>query len=458
MQHWIPAEVMAGISSQADIKQQMHAHTWLQHKLHQSQYYSVEELEAEQTQALSLLLSHACQNIPFYRKRLGELGFQAGQKIDHDLLGTLPFTTKQDLRYWGKKLISRKYPRQHGDIHEGFTSGSSGVPAAFYKTELVGFYQKVLTLREHLWQRRDLSSSLAVIKRFKQSALPSGEMKATGWGPATRFLAPHAPCAGLDIFTDLEHQLDWVAAQSPAYLMTKPTNLHALVRLAAEQGRQLPSLQQLRTLGETLDEDTRVSCREVLGLEIADLYSTTELGYLAFQCEQGHYHVQSEHVLVEILDDQNQACSPGESGRLVVTTLNNYAAPLIRYELEDYAVVGEPCSCGRNLPVIQNILGRSRNMLRYPDGRQVFPNLGIRKFSRIIPVRQFQVIQAEPDCLEIKLVCDVRATAAQEAEITDLIQSRLNYPFKVRFSYHDIIRRSDNGKYEDFRCELKEGG
>lgn len=453
MQHWIPAEILVGIGKRSDNKQQMQSLHWMQHRLHQSQYYPVEKLESEQTHALSLLLSHVWHSIPFYKKRLSELGFQPGQKVDHYLLRKLPFTTKQDLRRCGKKIISRKYPRQHGNIGEGFTSGSTGSPSVFYSTDLMKFYWKALTLREHLWQHRDLSSSLAVIKRFKQS---NGEITSRGWGSATRFFAPYAPCAGLDIFTSLEHQLDWVAAHSPSYLLTKPTNLHALARLAAEQGRQLPSLQQLRTMGETLDEETRNSCREVFGLEIADLYSASELGYLAFQCEEGHYHVQSEHVLVEILDAQNQACSPGESGRVVVTTLNNYAAPLIRYELEDYAVVGEPCSCGRNLPVIQNILGRSRNMLRYPDGRQVFPNLGIRKFSRIIPVRQFQVTQAEPECLDLKLVCDIKATAEQEAEITDLIQSRLNYPFKVRFSYHEIIPRSENGKYEDFRCELKD--
>jgi phenylacetate-CoA ligase len=88
------------------------------------------------------------------------------------------------------------------------------------------------------------------------------------------------------------------------------------------------------------------------------MYSANETGYLALQCPlSGHYHVQSETVLVEVLDEVGRACRPGETGAVVVTPLQNFAMPLLRYSLGDFAEVGSPCACGRHLPVLKEILG-----------------------------------------------------------------------------------------------------
>jgi phenylacetate-CoA ligase len=102
---------------------------------------------------------------------------------------------------------------------------------------------------------------------------------------------------------------------------------------------------------------------------MVDMYTCQEAGYLALQCpDHPHYHVQSENVLLEVVDDQGLPCAPGEVGRVLVTSLNNFATPLIRYEIGDYAEVGAACSCGRGLPVLKRIMGRYRNLLTLPDG------------------------------------------------------------------------------------------
>ena len=89
------------------------------------------------------------------------------------------------------------------------------------------------------------------------------------------------------------------------------------------------------------------------------MYTCQEAGYLALQCpDYPHFHVQSENVLLEVVDDVGQPCGPGEVGRVLITSLNNFATPLIRYELGDYAEVGAPCPCGRGLPVLKRIMGR----------------------------------------------------------------------------------------------------
>jgi phenylacetate-CoA ligase len=115
----------------------------------------------------------------------------------------------------------------------------------------------------------------------------------------------------------------------------------------------------VQSLGGGLSAEARNACREAWGVPLAHIYRAEEVGPLALQCpEHEHFHVQSEQALVEVLDAQGMACAPGETGRVVATPLNNFAMPLIRYEVGETAEVGAPCACGRGLPVLTRIMDR----------------------------------------------------------------------------------------------------
>jgi phenylacetate-coenzyme A ligase PaaK-like adenylate-forming protein len=211
----------------------------------------------------------------------------------------------------------------------------------------------------------------------------------------------------------------------------------------------------VRTLGESLDPETRALCREAWGVPLTDMYSAEECGYIALQCPEGeHYHVQSEGVLVEVLDEQGAPCAPGQVGRVALTPLHNFATPLVRYELGDYAEVGEPCACGRGLPVLKRVLGRVRNMLLTADGRRFWPLFGGRGFGDIAPVLQHQAVQKALDLVELRLVVASPLSAEQERRLEERALSRLPPGFRIAFSYPARIERSAGGKYEDFVSEL----
>ncbi len=179
------------------------------------------------------------------------------------------------------------------------------------------------------------------------------------------------------------------------------------------------------------------------------------LGYAALQCpEHEHYHVQSENVLLEVLDNNGRPCRPGQSGRVVATTLHNFAMPLIRYDIGDYATAGEPCSCGRGLPVISRILGRVRNMLTLPTGGQVWPYFSANKLRDHVPIRQFQLMQKTLTRLELRIVPERPLTAEDEAKMRAVIIDGVGGGFTISFSYHDAIASGPSGKYEDFRSVL----
>ncbi len=272
---------------------------------------------------------------------------------------------------------------------------------------------------------------------------------------ATAGLVADGPSVVIGVRDSVQTQLRWLEEQQPDYLMTYPSIAAELAKLVIAGENRLTQLREVRTLGEVLTPEVRELCREAWSVPVSDVYSADEVGYIALQCpKHEHYHTLEEDVLVEILDEQNQACAPGQLGRVVVTSLHNFAMPLIRYELGDYAEPGEPCACGRGLPVLRRVAGRVRNMLVTAAGEHYWPTFETRSPAWLPSIRQRQFAQIEYDLVEARLVTATALSAEQEGRLRAMILSRLPPGFRLNFSYRDQIARSAGGKYEDFVCEI----
>ncbi|MFA4968113.1 MAG: hypothetical protein WC540_00665 [Sulfuritalea sp.] len=389
------------------------------------------------------MLAHAAQTVPFHRERLGAAGIDPAHDIDPAAFARLPLLTRRDIQTQGAALVSQALPPGHGQRVEHKTSGSSGEPLRVLGTQLDTTFWLAQTLRDHLWHRRDFAGKLCAIR----SRVDDIELR--GWGPATDALFVTGPGALLNIRTDPAQQLKWLQQHNPDYLLSHPTNLRELARLSLREGVKLPLLRQVRSFGETLPQDLRALCREAWDVSVADVYSAEEVGYIALQCpEHEHYHLQSEHLLIEILDDAGRLCTPGTIGRVVVTTLHNFAMPLIRYALNDYAEVGEPCDCGRGLPVLTRILGRSRNMLALPDGRRYWPSFPVMRYADAT-IRQLQIIQHTRGTVEARFVAERTLQPDEERALIAAIHDALGFPFAVTLTPVPDIARSPGMKHED---------
>ena len=420
----------------------------LSFQLERSQWLTLEQLRQQQLQQLQLLLRHALATVPYYRERWGA-DFDPALPLTFERFAALPLLTRRELQDGFGHLRSASVPPGHGGLRESQSSGSTGTPVRILTTQLSGLFWNAFTLRDHAWHRRDLGGKLATIRH----GIPAGEFE--HWGQATQGLVADGPSVVLGVRDSVQAQLRWLERQQPDYLMTYPSIAAELAKLVIAGGNRLPRLREVRTLGELLTAEARALCREAFAVPVTDVYSAEEAGYIALQCpEYEHYHTQEEGVLVEILDPQGRPCAPGQLGRVVVTSLHNFAMPLIRYELGDYAEPGEPCACGRGLPVLRRVAGRVRNMLLTAAGEHYWPAFGTRSFARIAPVRQCQLAQIEYDLIEARLVTATALSAEQEDSLRALIQSRLPPGIRVRFAYFDEIARSAGGKYEDFVCEV----
>ncbi len=253
---------------------------------------------------------------------------------------------------------------------------------------------------------------------------------------------------------DFQVQIAWMRKMNPHFIYTLPSNLEALLTIFANDRPQLPALRKVFTGGEVLDESLRNRTRRILGVGIVDNYGTTEF-FPAWQCPEGSYHLNAEHLVVELLDDNGAAVRPGEFGRVVVTTLENYLAPLIRYDIGDYAMaVAGSCRCGRTLPLIGKVVGRSINLFRLKSGELYLPWRIYDFLDLLTEVRQLQLVQRAPDHFVIKFVRDKPLAPEVEASIKKNIVDGIGGGVTVELERVSEIPRTKRGKYMAALCEF----
>lgn len=451
------SSIIPGLSWPAIPNQQHAALLALQFQLEQSQWWSPDKIAAYQMQQANILLAHAANTVPHYQNTLAEILAANHGALDWDSWRQIPILERTDIQQLGDALVSKEIPQSHLPISTGKTSGSTGRPIELIKTNITGLMWLAMTLRGHLWHRRDLTAKLATIKAFSQE-LPKDGVEMDTWGPSTEMYANKGRAAVLSVHSAVSHQLVWLQRQQPDYLLSYPSNLAALAEESLKQNIRLPSLLEIISMGEKLTSQQRGLCREAWGVEIKDIYSAEEIGYIAHQSPiDESYMVQAEHVIVEVLDELGQPCKSGEVGRVVVTTLNNFAKPLIRYAIGDYAEVGERSPCGRGLQVLKQIMGRSRNMLFKPTGEMFWPNMPIlaaEYVQRMPSVRQYQYVQKALNWIEIRIGAEEAYPKDIEQAFIDAVHRDFAYPFRVTFSYMKEIPRGQNQKYEEFMSEL----
>lgn len=413
--------------------------------LHKSERSSLSENLAKQRLHLQKLLQYAKSHVPYYKNYPLDAKFTA-----------LPIITRENLQSRGSEFVSRNIPKNHGQTYPMVTSGSTGQEVQVLHTDLTRLFYDALMLREHQWHKRNFLKKLMLIRGIKKDLIGSQVfLQQKNWGGPIDKYHITGPSAFVDISSSNQQQIASIQEFTPFYILSYPSQLAALASYCLENNITLQNINELRTTGERLTkQQIKLIHKAFTNVKITDVYSCVEIGNLAQQCpEHNCYHVNLEHVYLEVVDDNNQPCPLGVPGKVLVTSLINYATPLIRYELGDTAILGNTCPCGRGLPAIQSILGRSRNRLLLPNGEHRFPYLGeredIAKISKI-RIQKFQFVQRSLYDIDIKVVSPDRGTVEEEQAIKDLYKKILGNNFNFHIYYVADINKTANGKAEDF--------
>ncbi len=329
----------------------------IQFQLEQSEWWTAAELREHQFRQLGELLAHAHATVPFYAEALVAAGYRAGGQLTPEIWARLPILDRATQQAHREALTSRAVPPTHGPLTELRIDRMGPVRVPI--TEMAQLMRLAIFLREQIWHPRDLAGKRAVLRLDDAGAGPVDGRREPAWGWPMGVLYETGPQTVLDRRATVDAQIAWLMREEPAYLVASPADLNALALEFRARSLKLPSLKGVQSLGGGLSSQVRAAAWDAWGVPLVHLYRAEEVGPLAVQCpDYEHLHIQSEQALVEVLDEQGNACGPGEVGRVVATSLNNFAMPLVRYDIGDTAEVGVACPCGRGLPVLTRIVNR----------------------------------------------------------------------------------------------------
>ncbi|MBI5262275.1 MAG: phenylacetate--CoA ligase family protein [Bradyrhizobium sp.] len=416
--------------------------------LGKTEFMPAAQLENYQRALVRQLVQHARANVRFYAERLNCLVRSDGT-LDLDRWSEIPILTRADATNFSDTMRATNLPPQLGEISYHKTSGSGGAPLSFTVNSLARLAYNAAFTRLAQWHGADLSQPLAQLRIYRQGDVPkypSGQTtKVWSW------LEPDADVFGLDMRAPIEQQIEWLSRHKAPYLMTLPSNAMALAYAAADAG-YAPRFELIFSISETILPGTRELVAEKLGAKLVGIYSCEEVGFIATECPHApHYHVCAEMTLVEIVDESGRPVAPGEPGRVLVTGLYNYATPFIRYEIGDVAIADPaPCRCGRTLPVITQVLGRTRHAFVFRDGKRVWPRvwneIAIRGF---VPCKEFQVVQIDFERIELRYVPDGDQRIDAEG-LKAYAREHLHPSAEILAVKVDRIPRGPGGKFDPF--------
>lgn len=410
---------------------------------------SFDEIARLQEAQLAGALRWHCRHNREFSQRLRHAGISES-KSGLDWLRDLPPITRRGWQDAGDGMFSTAVPSTHGQVQELSTSGSTGEPVRVKRTALCGTMWAAHAVLDHEWNHRDIRGRLMAVRGDIHQ-----RQEGSDWGLPMAMLAETGRGLGLPITTDVSEILREIDEFDPNTLVIYPSMLRPCLEAWAG-GRAKPTrIDHIKTIGETVSDELREMVDRVLHLRVEDTYSSNEVGTIAIGCEHGSYHAMVESVVVEVLDDKGAACQPGEIGRVVISDLVNFATPVIRYDIGDWAVAGDRCSCGRRSTPLGRIMGRTRNLVVRPDGQRHWPLTGFKGFADIAPIRQYQMIQHALDDVELRIDCAVELTIDQVDRLTKLVQRFLGHPFPLRITRQDgPFTLARNGKHEEFICRM----
>jgi phenylacetate-CoA ligase len=416
--------------------------------LQESQWWSPEQLKTYQRSQLAQLLRHARSNVPFYAGRLDAV-FKRNGDIDWDRWAEIPIVKRQDVVDHGDDMLAQVLPKGHEALTVATTSGTSGVAITLTSTQIAHVALNGNRFRYYRWHNIDWTEIVCSMVPGEPSVAPwpDGEMGGA-WGPAWDPDSIDGMMLRINRATSVENTLEFLERKRPAYLTTGVNRAYALAITAKRVGVNL-RLRAFLPHGTSVGDRARDAIFSAFGAPSIDLYSSKEAGHIAHLCPSGSgLHVNAESMLLEIVDEAGLPVGPGQQGRVVITPLFNAAQPLIRYDQGDFAAWGPACSCGRRLPVLTRLIGRSTTVFYHPDGRVASSFLGVHR--HLLNCEMWQVAQTGPTSFEVRYVPLDPEVPGDEAALAARIRELYFPDAQVTFRRVDEIPVEDFGKPREY--------
>jgi phenylacetate-CoA ligase len=411
-------------------------------RLERQERWSPERLEAWRVERLKSFLAAIGRDVPFFNAQFASIGFDLARIGAVADLQRLPRMDKSTIRAAGDAL---KATGAIG-LKSYNTGGSSGEPLRFFIGRDRRSHDVGAKWRVTRWWGVDIGDPEIVlwgspielgaqdhVKRWRDRILRTRLLPAFDMSEA-----------------NLDEFLAAIRRFRPAMLFGYPSALHVLAQHARLRGLRMDDVGIRVTFvtSERLYDHQREAIASTFGCPVANGYGARDAGFIAHECPAGRMHVQAEDVIVEICDGEGAAVPDGQPGEIVVTHLATHDFPFVRYRTGDVGVMAtERCNCGRTLPVLAEVQGRTTDFVQASDGT-VMHGLALIYTMRDLPdVRKFRIVQQSVTRIDVEVVAGPKFDALAEARIRRDFNARLGADVDVRITRVDDIAPEPSGKY-----------
>ncbi len=411
--------------------------------LERSQWLDAEQLRALQLQRLRTLLQAAQHGVPYYRQLFLRQGFAAADLRSLEDLAQLPLLDKALIRAHDQALVHAQAER----LGRSSTGGSSGEPLVFGLAKRRVSHDVAAKWRATRWWGVDYGDPEVVVWA---SPIELGAQDRLRVWRDRLFRSELVPA--FEMSEDrLDASLAAIRRRRPRMLFGYPSALSLVARHAQRRGIAMNDLgaRVAFVTGERLYEAQREAISQVFGCPVANGYGGRDAGFIAHQCPAGGLHITAEDIIVELIDAQGRPVPAGSPGEIVVTHLATRDYPFIRYRTGDVAVFDpRPCACGRGLPLLKEIQGRSNDFVVAADGTVMQGAALTYVLRELEGITAFKIVQQSLDLTELLLVVAPGFDRARgEAEIVRQFRRRLGAAVNVVVRFVDEIPAERSGKY-----------
>jgi len=404
--------------------------------------WSADRWQRYQEERLAFVLHRAARDVPYYRHQW-ETRRRLGYRASPERLENWPILSKQSLRAHPSAFVADDC--RHRRMFRERTSGTTGTPLDLWRGgETVETLYAISELRERRWYGVSVRDRWAMLGG--QLVVPVASRRPPFWVwnralnqlyMSTFHLSP----------AFIPHYLDALERHEIRYLWGYASSLAVLAQEVLRLGRAPIRMTVAIANAEPVADHHRDAMEKAFGCPMRETYGMAEMVAAASECSARRLHQWPEIGYFEVLrDSADVPAAPGETGRVIGTSLLNTEMPLIRYEVGDRASVGAssqtPCPCGRSLPTLDAIEGRMNDLVLTPDGRRIY---WLNPVFYGIPIRESQIIQDLIDRLRVLVVPAPGYGDDATRSIVDRLRARVG-DVQVQVETVESIPRTSGGK------------
>jgi len=421
-------------------------------------WWPAERLAALQDRRARAIVAHAYATVPFYRDAMRSRGLRPTDFRTAADLAKLPVVDGAELAAAPERFLSSAFAGQDTLLLD--TTGTTG----HYK-QIRHDPNAVVAALAAGGRRRAVTASVPGPRRRGRSLVivpPRGTNATVRDYHRAHLLAALIGRFEPD-FLSFDRPFSELVAEvnrlEPDVIVTFGRFAGYLYRRALEAGVPIHAPRLIWYGGDAMAEADRRLIEERHGIPVLSSYQSCEFLRIAFQCERRRgFHVCMDHVTLRVVDERGRDVAPGTPGEVVISNLVNRATVLLNYRLGDrVAVASEPCACGRTLPVLASLEGRSEDLLVRADGERVHESLVLRRLYGVRGLSNVEVVQHAPDRVDANLVIAPGADATQSvAELRIALDELLGHPagLEVGVTVVDEIRAGPGGKFRAVTCHV----